>query len=91
MSATTRRSRLLRDELIPKRSIQVNQAAQLKLGPRKRYQRLKSEGARTVTISFAGTETIDQIIDRWAVEHHASRSEIIRGALLLADLSWSKR
>lgn len=81
----------MHDELIPRRAIQQNQAAQLKLGGRKRYQRKKTEGSRTVTISFAGTETIDQIIDRWAVEHHASRSEIIRGALLLADAHWSKR
>jgi hypothetical protein len=52
---------------------------------------MKSEGARTVTISFSGTETIDQIIDRWAVEHQASRSEVVRGAILLADQHWSKR
>jgi hypothetical protein len=90
MSAVTRRSRLLHDELIPKRSRQVTESEILKTG-RKRYQRKRSEGARTVTISFAGTETIDQIIDRWAIDHHASRSEVIRGALLLADAHWSKR
>lgn len=92
MSAVTRRSRLLHDELIPKRSRQMTESALLKTGGRRRYQRKMIEGtARTVTISFAGTETIDQIIDRWAVEHHASRSQVIRGALLLADAHWSKR
>jgi hypothetical protein len=90
MSAVTRRARLLHDELIPQRSLQVNEAHRLKTG-RKRYQRKRTEGSRTVTISFTGTSTIDQIIDRWAVEYDASRSQVIRGALLLADAQWSRR
>lgn len=56
-------------------------------GTRRRKVSRRSPGV-TVTLSFAGTPEIDEIVDYWSRVRHESRSAVFRAAVLRAHLAW---
>lgn len=58
-------------------------------GTRRRKVSRRNPGV-TVTLSFAGTPEIDEIVDYWSRTRHESRSAIFRQAILRAHLAWER-
>ena len=89
--ARVRKQQSLLDDMIKARRRAIDPLAALKQGVSLDRRVQPNRLGVTASMSFTAPAEIDDLIDKWAAYWVLSRSAVIRQAILMADISWSKR